>query len=73
MEKICKNCKHYKAVKGEKYGDCGKMYYGYFHEGGIATPFTKAKQGTQNFSHVCFSDNFYVGENFGCIHYKEKQ
>lgn len=73
MKKICKNCKHYKTAEGEKYGYCRKMYYGYFHDDGIATPVTKIKRGTQNFSHVCFSDGHCVGENFGCIHFKEKQ
>jgi len=66
---ICKNCKHYKAVKGEKkYGYCKKMRY----IGDISILKVSA-----DIVYCCDSEGYHawtlVGENYGCIHFKEKK
>jgi hypothetical protein len=59
--RVCKNCKYWEFTHdGYPNGDAGR--YGdclKINE----KPYDK---------HICLEDEFYVGENFGCIHFEEK-
>lgn len=74
MEKICKNCKYYKAndisFRNRHYGECRneeKLQYDY------------STAETTEYDKLFYQDSesyqalLEVGEEFGCIHWKESE
>lgn len=69
----CKNCKYFKRNKdnyrSEKYGECSCDKFAY-------DSWISEKEETDKLFYWDYEDysaNFNVGENFGCIHFEEKE
>lgn len=62
MNKICKNCKYFSKDKDENYGDCVNEHFVYDE----TTPIN----GLMYADYEGYAANFYVGEEFGCIHFE---
>ena len=69
----CKNCKYYKQNKGKDqnkhFGECNCKRFIYDDWG---TDEHKEYNALIYWDYEGYSASFEVGENFGCIHYKEK-
>ena len=71
MEKLCKNCKYFKrhedSAYSSKFGNCicSKFIYGSAYEN------TKKADELFYEDYESYMAFFEVGENFGCIHWKE--
>lgn len=70
---ICKNCKYYfkfvdKPYKPQKYGDCNCEKFEYEEYGN----YKNIKDKLVYSDYEGYSAYFYVGEEFGCIHWKQK-
>jgi hypothetical protein len=64
MNKICKNCKYFSQGDYNKIGFCANEHFVYE---------TLAKDtpinGLSYWDYECYAAGFYVGEEFGCIHF----
>lgn len=60
----CKNCNHY-VPNRLKAGDCQMVNTDYWDKVGQDKKIT--------YSEADHGGAFYVGENFGCIHFEEKE
>lgn len=78
MKKICKNCKCYEEKEYEKgFGKCScekflnanKDYHKIYDEN---DNFIREKDTLEYWDYESYSCGFDVGEDFGCIHFKEK-
>lgn len=70
MERLCKNCKYYAKkdrVRGKDFGccSCDKFVY----TGGEHLPLEDDMLIYEDFEQ--YDACFFVGENFGCVHFKE--
>ncbi len=65
----CKNCKHFENVGHEfiGYGNCGMSHIVVLGEMNPDNIDKIVCLGTRNL------DSFVVGENFGCIHFEQKE
>ena len=79
MEKLCKNCKYFKrhenSVFSSKFGNCtcSKFIYGsaFEHTEKEKNDFSEKADELLYEDYEGYSAGFEVGENFGCIHWKE--
>lgn len=62
MDKICKNCKYFLKDEDNNYGDCENAHFVYDE----TTPIN----GLMYVDYEGYAANFYVGEEFGCIHFE---
>lgn len=72
MERLCKNCKHYaKAdrVRGKNFGTCSCDKFVY--TGDEHLPLEDDMLIYEDFEQ--YNAAFFVGENFGCIHFEERE
>jgi hypothetical protein len=70
MERICKNCKHWKSLG--KFFDHLKIYVEY----GDCRLFETYPGNDKSDRVIASSDFFFIavtGENFGCIHFEPKE
>jgi len=72
MKKICKNCKYYKAPKTrlgkiEDSGSCRCKKFVYNNNMDDIYPLNDK---LEYYDYESYQAGFYVGQNFGCIHFK---
>lgn len=70
MEKVCKNCKHYVAPRGDdKKDDLGECNCNkFFYDNNELRPLNDK---LEYWDYEGYSAGFYVGKNFGCIHFNK--
>jgi hypothetical protein len=72
MKKICKNCEYFKYSDDKIYqkhqGECSNPNFIYTGDGGEV-----AINGLGYWDCESYYAGFDVGEEFGCIHFKEKE
>lgn len=79
MKKLCKNCKYFERNKesyhSNKYGECScnKFVYGtsFIHNEEKYNDFSNEADTLLYQDYEGYSADFEVGENFGCVHWKE--
>ena len=72
MKKICKNCKYYEIKTMEK--EFGKCYCSKFlNNNDLPWEYERDKDTLLYWDFECYSCGFDVGEEFGCIHFENKQ
>ena len=80
MKKICKNCSLWYA-KGDDFGykdnhgycDSDKFMYGGEWDSEVTDEYLKKNDGLIYEDCEGYAASFETGENFGCIHFKEKE
>lgn len=68
MKKICKNCQFWERVDNNHYGECSSKKFNDLSNFKYITDNELAYVG-----HYGNDVGFFVGESFGCIHFKKKE
>lgn len=69
---ICKNCEYYKKYRDKRvFGQCKCKKF--LNANKLSWNYRRKKDTLEYWDYECYSCGFDVGEEFGCIHFTEKE